>query len=145
MNINRVLLWELREELRKFRETGKKVYIYIDRPGIDAYHFASVADKIVLDPQGMISLEGFMYGKQYYASVLDKLGIGFHEWRYFKYKSANEMYARKEMSEGDSTQLQKLIDDFYGFAKTDICNIRNSSCIKSNSYNNLLCISNRDM
>jgi protease-4 len=130
MNINRVLLWELREELRKFREMGKKVYIYIDRPGIDAYHFASVADKIVMDPQGMITLEGFMYGKQYYTGAMEKLGIGFHEWRYFKYKSAYEVYARKDMSEGDSTQLQKLIDDFYKLAKTDICIDRNISSAK---------------
>jgi protease-4 len=130
MNINRVLLWELREELRKFRETGKKVYIYIDRPGIDAYHFASVADKIVMDPQGMISMEGFMYGKQYYAGTMEKLGISFHEWRYFRYKSAYETYARKDMSGGDSTQLQKLIDDFYKLAKTDICAGRNISSVK---------------
>ena len=135
MNINRVLLWELREELRKFRETGRKVYIYIDRPGIEAYHFASVADKIVIDPQGMIILEGFMYGKQYYSGVMDKLGIAFHEWRYFKYKSAYEMYARKDMSEGDSTQLQKLIDDFYGLAKTDICNSRK---ISSDKFDDLI-------
>ena len=130
MNINRVLLWELREELRKFREAGKKVYIYIDRPGIDAYHFASVADKIIMDPQGILTLEGFMYGKQYYAGTMEKLGIGFHEWRYFKYKSAYEVLSRKDMSEGDSTQLQKLIDDFYKLAKTDICNDRKISSAK---------------
>jgi protease IV len=135
MNINKVLLWELREELRKFRETGRKVYIYIDRPGIDAYYFASVADKIVMDPQGMIILEGFMYGKQYYSGIMDKLGIAFHEWRYFKYKSAYEVYARKDMSEGDSTQLQKLIDDFYRLAKTDICNNRK---ISSDKFDDLI-------
>lgn len=38
MHINRSLLWELREELRKFREAGKRVFIYIDRIGIDEYH-----------------------------------------------------------------------------------------------------------
>jgi protease IV len=130
MNINRVLLWELREELRKFKETGKKVIIYIDRPGIDAYHFASVADKIVMDPQGMIILEGYMYGRQYYAGTMEKLGISFHEWRYFRFKSAYEDFARKNMSEGDSTQLQKLIDDFYTLAKTDITKSRNLSSAK---------------
>ena len=140
MNINRVLLWELREELRKFREAGKKVYIYIDRPGIEAYHFASIADKIVMDPEGMIILEGFMYGKQYYAGTMEKLGISFHEWRYFKYKSAYEVYARKNMSEWDSTQLQKLIDDFYKLAKTDICNDRNISSVKFDSLINNNCL-----
>jgi protease-4 len=130
MNINKELLWELREELRKFKESGKKVYIYIDRAGIDEFHFASVADKIVMDPQGLITLEGFMYGKQFYAGTLEKLGIGFHEWRYFKYKSAVEVLSRKNMSEGDSTQLQKLVDDFYKLAKGDICEGRNISSAK---------------
>jgi protease-4 len=61
---------------------------------------------------------------------MEKLGIGFHEWRYFKYKSAYEVFARKDMSEGDSTQLQKLIDDFYKLTKTDICTDRNISSAK---------------
>jgi protease IV len=135
MNINRALLWEVREELRKFRETGKKVYIFIDRPDINAYHFASVADKIVMDPQGMITLDGFMYGKQYYAGALEKLGIGFHEWRYFKYKSAVEVLSRTNMSEGDSIQLQKLVDDYYKLAKTDICSGRN---ISANKFDDLV-------
>jgi protease IV len=135
MNINRALLWELREELRKFKETGRKVYIYIDRPGMEGYHFASVADKIIMDPEGLIELEGFMYGKQYYAGLLEKLGIGFHEWRYFKFKSAVEVLARKNMSEGDSIQLQKLIDSFYDLARKDICSGRK---ITSAMFDNLV-------
>jgi len=124
MHINREMLWELREELRKFKETGKKVYIYIDRPGMEEYHFASIADRIVLDPQGMILLQGYIFGRQYYAGLLEKLGIGFHEWRYFKYKSAEESFSRKSMSKGDSIQWKKLIDDYYVLAKSDICSGR---------------------
>ena len=124
MNINREMLWEMREELRKFKETGKKVYIYIDRPGMEEYHFASIADKIVLDPQGMVLLPGYIFGRQYYSGMLEKLGIGFHEWRYFKYKSAEESFSRKSMSEGDSIQWKKLIDDYYALAKSDICSGR---------------------
>jgi len=121
MNINREMLWEMREELRKFKEAGKKVYIYIDRPGMEEYHFASIANEIVLDPQGMILLPGYVFGRQYYAGLLEKLGIGFHEWRYFKFKSAEETFSRENMSEGDSIQWKKLIDDYYALAKTDIC------------------------
>jgi hypothetical protein len=46
MNINKEMLWELREKLREIKSYNKKVYIYIDRVGIDEYHFASIADKI---------------------------------------------------------------------------------------------------
>jgi protease-4 len=130
MNINREMLWEMREELRKFKETGKKVYVYIDRPGMEEYHFASIADEIVLDPQGMILLPGYVFGRQYYAGLLEKLGIGFHEWRYFKFKSAEESFSRKNMSEGDSIQWKKLIDDYYDLAKSDICSGRKISAEK---------------
>jgi protease-4 len=127
MNINREMLWELREELRKFKDAGKKIYMYIDRPGMEEYHFASIADKIVLDPQGIILLPGYIFGRQYYAGLLEKLGLGFHEWRYFKFKSAEESFSRKSMSEGDSIQWKKLIDDYYTLAKTDICSGRKIS------------------
>lgn len=121
MQASRENLWELREELKRFKATGKKVFIFIDRVGINNYHFASVADKLIMDPQGMLTMEGFIAGKTYYANTLEKIGVGFHEWRYFKYKSAVETLSRTSMSEGDSVQLQKLIDDFYKIVKTDVC------------------------
>jgi len=121
MSINKEKLWELREELKQFKAAGKHVVIYIDKPEIQEYDFASVADKIILDPQGMIILEGFLAGRQYYKNALEKLGIGFTEWRYFRYKSFNETYSRDKMSEADSAQLQDLINDFYQTAKNDIC------------------------
>jgi protease-4 len=121
MTINKEKLWELREELKKFKAVGKHIVIYIDRPAIQAYDLASIADKVIIDPQGMIILEGFLAGRQYYKNTLEKLGIGFTELKYFKYKSFNETYSRDKMSEADSTQLQDLINDFYLTAKKDIC------------------------
>ena len=45
-------LWELREKLKELKSSGKKVFIFIDRANINLYHFASVADRIVMDPLG---------------------------------------------------------------------------------------------
>lgn len=125
--INREMLWEVREKLKEFKQTGKKVYIYIDRAGIDEYHFASVADKIILDPLGGITLNGFLIGRTFLKGSLDKIGIGFHELRYFKYKSAAETYARENFSEADREQRQKLVDEYYEVAKQDICESRDFS------------------
>ena len=124
-NTNREILWELRNELNELKKAGKKVVIYLDRAGIDLYQFASVADKIFIDPLGMITLEGFMAGKSYYKGTLEKLGIGFEEWRFFKYKSAMETYARAEMSEGDKEQLQAIVNNNYALAKDLITEGRN--------------------
>jgi len=121
MNISYEGLWELREELKHFKLSGKHVVIFIDRPGIKDYELASVADKIVMDPEGSILLNGFLMGRQYYKNTLAKLGIGFNEWRYFKYKSAYETFSRDKLSEADSIQYQALVDDFYRTAKNDIC------------------------
>ena len=121
MTINKEKLWELREALKQFKAAGKHLVIYLDRASIQMYDLASVADKIVMDPQGMIALEGFLAGRQYYKHSLEKIGIGFTEWRYFKFKSADETYSRDKMSEADSTQLQEMVNDFYQSAKEDIC------------------------
>ncbi|MCH7964525.1 MAG: signal peptide peptidase SppA [Bacteroidetes bacterium] len=120
MRINREMIWELREQLKMFKSKGKKVVIYIDRVGINEYQLASVADKIVIDPIGSITLQGFILGRQYYKGTLEKIGIGFRELRYFKYKSAAETFANDKMSEADREQRQKLVDDFYKLAKIDI-------------------------
>ncbi|MBK7631591.1 MAG: S49 family peptidase [Ignavibacteriales bacterium] len=125
MNINKEMLWELREKLREIKSHGKKVYIYIDRAGMDEYHFASVADKIILDPMGTISLNGYLMGRTFFKGSLEMLGLGFRELRYFKYKSAVENYARKDFSEADREQRQRLVDENYNLAQREICASRN--------------------
>lgn len=127
MKINREMLWEIRSKLEDFKSKGKKVVVYIDRGGIDEYHFATVADRIVLDPLGSITIEGYAMGRTYYKGMLEKIGVGFHELRYFKYKSAAETFANDEMSEADREQRQRLVDEYYRIAKSDICRARNIS------------------
>ena len=124
MIADREMLWEIREQLKKFKSYGKHIVMFIDRPNIDVYHFASVADKIILDPAGTITLEGYLMGRTYLKGTLDKLGIGFDEWRFFKYKSAVENLANNKMSEADREQRQKIVDDYYKLAKSEICESR---------------------
>ena len=124
---NKTMLWEIRNELQKFKEKGKKVIIYIDRSGLDLYHFVSVADKIVMDPLGGISFEGYLLGRSFYKKMFENAHIGFEEIRLFKYKSAVENFAREKMSDADREQRQALIDDWYEITKGDITKSRNIS------------------
>ena len=119
--INKEMFWELREKLHEIKSYKKKVYIYIDRAGMDEYHFASVADKIILDPMGTILLNGYLMGRTFFKGSLAMLGLGFHELRYFKYKSAAESYAREDFSEADREQRQRLVDANYNLAQREIC------------------------
>ena len=113
-------LWEIRAQLAGMRAQGKKVIVYFDRLGASGYMLASVADEIWIDPMGGISLSGINFGRSYYSRMLEKIGIGFDEWRFFKYKSAAESFSRTEFSEGEKEQLTDLMNDFYGSVVEEI-------------------------
>jgi protease-4 len=121
MAADKELLWEVREKLRDFKTSGKHVVVFVDQADINTYHLASVADKIVMDSQGLIQLTGFVMGRTYLKGTLEKIGIGYDEWRFFKYKSAVESLSRDSMSAADREQRQKLVDDYYTLATNDIC------------------------
>jgi protease-4 len=127
MNVRRELLWEIRDRLKDFKASGKKVVIYIDNPDLTKYHFASVADKIVMDPIGTLNIIGYAAGRTFYKKALENIGVGIDEHRFFKYKSAYENYSREKMSEADKEQNKKLIDDLYELAREEICESRNLS------------------
>ncbi|HWP82876.1 MAG TPA: signal peptide peptidase SppA [Bacteroidota bacterium] len=119
------LLYELREKLKEFRATSKRVIVFIDRVTFPQYYFASVADKIVLDPYGELSIQGVVAGRTFLKGTFEKIGIGVDELRFFKYKSAAETFSREKMSDADREQRQALIDDIYTHWRNEICRSRN--------------------
>jgi protease-4 len=124
MSINWEHSWEVREKLKEFQAAGKQVVIYIDDASFLRYHFVSVADRLVIDPMGGLDLLGFSGGRYYLKGTLEKLGVGFDELRFFRYKSAYESFARDSMSEGDREQIKKIVDGFYELAKEEVCEAR---------------------
>jgi protease-4 len=125
MRISRVLAWEIRQKLLEVREAGKKVVIFIDRGGMTEYHLASVADRIMMDPEGYLFLPGYRTGITYFRGMLAKLGIGVDVLRFYKYKSAGEMLSREDMSEADREQRQALVDERYSLVRQEVSDSRN--------------------
>ena len=107
------MIWEIREKLLELHRAGKKSIVYIDRADTGAYYLASAADRIVMDPAGTLLLPGVQMSRTYMKDTLAKLGIGFEEWRYFKYKSAMEAFSRHDMSEADREQRSDLVKATY--------------------------------
>ncbi|KPL18756.1 MAG: hypothetical protein AMJ92_06320 [candidate division Zixibacteria bacterium SM23_81] len=136
IRISRVLAWEIREKLKEVRKTGKKVVVFMDDGGMTEYHLASVADRIIMNPEGVLILPGYVAGHTYFRGMLEKLGLGFDEWRLFKYKSAGEILSREGMSEADREQRQALLDDLYAVVREDIRVSRNISKQKFDSWIN---------
>jgi len=135
LHIDRAIAWELRETLKDFRASGKHVVIFIDDVDMEGYHLASIADRVVMDPYGGIYMAGSIFGRMYIKGLLDKLGVGVDEWRYFTYKSAGEMLSRESMSDPDREQWQAIVDDAYDLAREDICVSRN---ITHDSFDDLV-------
>ena len=114
------LAWELRKKLNAVKATGRKVIVFIDRPGMAGMHLASVADRVLIDPEGLIMMPGYGLSRTYLKGLLDRLGIGFEEWRFFPYKSAFENYGRSGMSEPDRVQRQAWLDDLHQLFVHDV-------------------------
>ena len=118
------MAWEIRRALESAREQGKKILTYLDYAGWTTYHLASVGDYILMDPQGSIDMAGIVMGRTYYRHSLEKLGIGFDEWRFFKYKSALESFSRDKMSDADREQRQAYVDDWYETVREEVARSR---------------------
>ncbi len=94
-------LAELTAAIRDFRSSGKKVIAHSTYYGQEQYYVASVADEIYLDPLGFVAIDGFERYRTYYKELFDKLGVEVNLFRVGAYKSAAEVYTRKDMSPED--------------------------------------------
>jgi protease-4 len=117
-------LWELRLALQEFKSHGKKICAFISAADIDLYTMASVADTIVMDELGVLALFGYAWGRGYVLHTLDKIGAGVRELRYFKYKSAAEMFTRDSISEEDRMQYGEWLDDIFMVTRDTLVNAR---------------------
>jgi protease-4 len=126
--------WEIRQKLSELQASGKHVVVYIDEADMTTYHLASVADRVVMDPEGVLLIPGYVLGRTYLANMLKKLGIGFDEFRFLKYKSAAEALSRTSMSEADREQRQALVDGYYETMQADVMKSRGVSAEKFNGW-----------
>jgi len=124
-NGSRDYLWELRSALEQFKTSGKKVCAFFSNADMDTYLLASVADQIVMDELGVLTMLGYSIGRGYVKNTLEKLGIGVRELRYFEYKSAAEMYTRDSFSQADKKQYSDYLDDIFTLTKNTLMNARN--------------------
>ena len=135
-NAGQETLWELRNALEKFKSRGKKVYAFISAADLDLYCLATVADKIIMDEQGTLSLLGYAWGRGYVQHSLEKLGVGARELRYLEYKSAAETYTRDSLSDADRRQYGAVLDDIMTITRDTVSKARSWSADEFNAIIN---------
>ena len=117
-------LAEIRSELESFKESGKFVVAYADTYTQGGYYLASVADKIAINPQGMLDLHGLSSTPIFYKDALDKLGIEMQIFKVGTYKSAVEPFTQNEMSETNREQVSSYLNDAWSFMRSNFAESR---------------------
>tara|TARA_R110001583_G_scaffold112917_3_gene263091 strand:+ start:24963 stop:26792 length:1830 start_codon:yes stop_codon:yes gene_type:complete len=84
--------------LNQFKEADKEVIATADNYSQMQYLLASYANKIYLDPQGLVYLQGFSVYRLYFKELLDNLLITPHIFKVGTFKSFVEPFTEKEMS-----------------------------------------------
>ncbi|MDD3744752.1 MAG: signal peptide peptidase SppA [Lentimicrobiaceae bacterium] len=104
---------EIREALLKFKESGKFIVAYGEVYSQKAYYLASVADKIAVNPEGMIDFRGINGEVMFLKGLFDKLDINAQIIRHGKYKSAIEPLINDRMSEANKEQTLTYISSIW--------------------------------
>lgn len=95
---------EIRNALLEFKKSKKFILSYGDMYTQGAYYMATVADKIYLNPQGMVEFKGLTAELMFFKGTLEKLGIEPQVIRHGKFKSAIEPFILDKMSPENKEQ-----------------------------------------
>src|SRR6476646_246831 len=105
---------EIRDAIADFRNSGKPVYAYLEYGMNKEYYIASACDKIYLAPPGELFINGLAADVMFFRGSLDKLGVYPDIFQIGKYKSAGDMFTRKDMSDAHREYINSMLDDLYG-------------------------------
>lgn len=123
---------DIRDALLKFKTSGKFIIAFADSYSQSAYYLATVADKIYLNPEGVIELKGLMSGSLYFKKTLDRLGIRAEVVKCGKYKSATEPFVNESMSPENREQIGAYINGVWNVVAVQIAESRSISTAKLN-------------
>ena len=118
-------LEEIRHALLNFKESGKFIVAYADQYTQEMYYLASVADKIIVNPQGSISWHGLASQPIFYKDLLKKVGVEMQIFKVGTYKSAVEPFIATEMSDANREQVTAFMSSIWGRLLEDVSASRN--------------------
>jgi protease-4 len=120
---------ELRGALTRFKNSGKFIVAYDYNYTQSDYYLASVADKIVINPEGSLEWQGISSQVIFFKGLFDKLGVNVEVFRptSCKYKSAVEPFILTKMSDANRKQNKEMVDAVWHSMCEDIAACRNIS------------------
>ena len=133
MGANPGMAQELRQALVEFKESGKWVVAYGDSYGKTAYYLSSVADSVLLNPEGNVDFGGMASQIMFYKDVMEKIGVKMQVFKVGTYKSAVEPFICTEMSPANREQVTSYLFSIWTNMLKDVAASRNMEVDKLNS------------
>jgi len=124
----------IREALLDFKKSGKWIVAYADSYTQSTYYICSVADKLYLNPQGMVDWHGLASTPYFVKDLLAKFGVKYQLCKVGKYKSAPEMMTADKMSEPNREQVTAYINGIWQVMLSDVSKSRKVSVDSLNAY-----------
>lgn len=117
---------ELRHALELFKKSGKFVVAFDDVYTQSEYYLSSVADTIIVNPEGGVDWRGVGFSTIFYKNLLDKLNISVDIFRptACKYKSAVEPLFLTKMSDANRKQNEELVESLWQSICEDVAKSR---------------------
>ncbi|WP_026897997.1 signal peptide peptidase SppA [Daejeonella oryzae] len=111
---------EIRNALIEFKKSKKFIIAYGEVYTQGAYYLASVADKIYLNPEGLIDFRGLSSEMMFFKGTLEKLEIEAQVIKVGTYKSAVEPFILDKMSDPNRKQVESFLGSMYDHFLTQI-------------------------
>ena len=125
---------EIRNALLDFKKKGKWIVAYGDTYTQGTYYIASAADKVYLNPKGMIDWHGLGAQPQFYKDLMAKFGVRYQVVKVGTYKSFTETYTEDKMSDANRTQVSAYINGKWNNICKAVSESRKISTDSLNAY-----------
>jgi len=125
---------EIRNALLDFKKSGKFIVAYADQYTQRMYYLVSCADKILLNPIGMLELKGFSASTMFLKNTLDKLGIEMQIVKVGTFKSAVEPFVNTKMSDANRLQVTVFLNSIWNTTLKEVSASRKIPFEKLNMY-----------
>jgi len=108
------IMQELITAFDDFKASGKEISIYYDNISNGGYIFAAkIADRIYLNPMGVVDLRGLSINSPYFKDLLDTIGVEVVNFRSHQYKNAGNMFSESEMTTAEREVYESILQSLY--------------------------------
>lgn len=127
-------LEELRKSLVDFKKSGKFILSYADIYTQGSYYLASTADRVLLNPQGMLDWHGIASQPIFFTDLMKKVGVKMQVFKVGTFKSAVEPFILTGMSDANRQQVQSFVGDIWQGICRDVAASRKLTVDSLNAY-----------